>query len=376
MAIKKNFLRITGTWSELFTPGEYDNYVSDLTGTPALFYISDKKINPNTIKKGWFTLGGNIGQMRLLADKYIYAKACLDDPAGFITIITAHEHLPINDVEDVRDQMNDVIEQLMRLSERVTKNTISIDDHAVEYELLLRKIAKQDALNDKKFKEHDAEIANIYNKLDKHRTEYLNFFDAFAHTTAVINQHLTTTDYNVVDLWNKLYAAETLLLKYRADYKMLSVAIKNLELNGTGGGGADSGTITLIQSELASLTSQLDEITDDMNSLDLRVSNLEKNGSGGSQDDLTDEVATLNNKFAAVNNTITKLASLNDDDDIEIVFKKLLTTIPNNMKEVTTAIKDLIIRTNDSRNMLENTNFVTTDGQYCIDSDAIDLSDV
>lgn len=373
MATKKNFLRITGTWSELFTPGDYDNYVSDLTGTPALFYISDTKLDPSTITKGWFTLGGNIGQMRLLADKYIYAKACLDDPAGFITIITAHEHLPISDVDDVRDQMNDVIEQVMRLSTRVTKNTIRLDDHAVEYELLLRQIAKQNAKNDDKFQSIDDEIANIYSMQDKHRIEYLNFFDAFAHTNAVIDQHLTTIDYNVVDLWKKLYAAETLVLKYRADYKSLSVAIKNLELNGVSGG--NMGSAALIQSELASLTAQLGDITDDISSLNIRLTNVENNG-GGSYTDLSADIAKLNNKFAAVNNTITNLSSLDNEDDIEIVFNNLLRNIPNDSVEVTAAIKDIIAKTASNTAVINSGKLVTTDNQYVVDPEALSLSNI
>ena len=252
MATKKNFLRVTGTWSELFAPGDYDNYISDLSGTPALIYISDTQLDPINIPSGWFTLGGNIGQMKLSADKYVYAKAVLEDPAGFITLVQAHEHMPVSDVEDVRDQVNDVIEQVMHMAERITRNTIAIDDHALEHELLLRAIARQNALNANKFNEIENEIADIRDVGDKHRQEYLNFFDAFAHTNAIIDQHLTTIDFNVVDLWKKLYSAETLLIKYRADYKMLNVAIKNLELNGVGGG--DSGTSSsLILSELASL---------------------------------------------------------------------------------------------------------------------------
>ena len=184
MAIKKNFLRVTGIWSELFTPSDYDNYISDLSGTPALIYISDTQLDPINIPNGWFTLGGNIGQMKLSADKYVYAKAVLEDPAGFITLVQAHEHMPVSDVEDVRDQVNDVIEQVMHMAERITRNTIAIDDHALEHELLLRAIARQNALNANKFNEIENEIADIRDVGDKHRQEYLNFFDAFAHTNA------------------------------------------------------------------------------------------------------------------------------------------------------------------------------------------------
>lgn len=352
MAIKKNFLRITSTWNELFTPSEYDHYVSDLSGTPALFYISDTQLDPSTITKGWFTLGGNIGQMRLLSDKYVYAKANIDDPAGFITIITAHEHLPVNDVDDVRDQVNDVIEQIMNLTQRVTTNTISIEDHAVEYELLLRQIAKQDAANAKKFKEHDDDLAGIHDTLNKHRTEYLNFFDAFAHTTAVIEHHLTTTDYNVVDLWNKLHAAETLVMKYRADYKMLSVAIRNLEIGKVAG--ADTSQMTLIQSELASLTNQLGEVSHDMDTMNLRVDVLEKNADTGDKYDFTSDIAEINNKFASINNALAKLSAIDQNDAVEATFKELEPNLPSDLKEATAAIKDLIVKTNNSDDLIQN----------------------
>ena len=59
------------------------------------------QLDPINIPNGWFTLGGNIGQMKLSADKYVYAKAVLEDPAGFITLVQAHEHMPVSDVEDV-----------------------------------------------------------------------------------------------------------------------------------------------------------------------------------------------------------------------------------------------------------------------------------
>ena len=373
MATKKNFLRVTGTWSELFAPSDYDNYISDLSGTPALIYISDTQLDPINIPSGWFTLGGNIGQMKLSADKYVYAKAVLEDPAGFITLVQAHEHMPVSDVEDVRDQVNDVIEQVMHMAERITKNTIAIDDHALEHELLLRAIARQNALNADKFNEIENEIADIRDVGDKHRQEYLNFFDAFAHTNAVIDQHLTTIDFNVVDLWNKLYSAETLLLKYRADYKMLNVAIKNLELNGVGGG--DSGaSSSLILSELASLTEQLSQISDTINNLNVRVSSLERNGGTSTTDSAA--ISKLNKQFADVNNTITRLTDIVNPEDVEQVFDALVPNVDSDMVEVVTAIKDLILRTTTVQQMVDNNEIVTTNDKYEINPALIDLNDI
>ena len=373
MAIKKNFLRVTGIWSELFTPSDYDNYISDLSGTPALIYISDTQLDPINIPNGWFTLGGNIGQMKLSADKYVYAKAVLEDPAGFITLVQAHEHMPVSDVEDVRDQVNDVIEQVMHMAERITKNTIAIDDHALEHELLLRAIARQNALNADKFNEIENEIADIRDVGDKHRQEYLNFFDAFAHTNAVIDQHLTTIDFNVVDLWKKLYSAETLLIKYRADYKMLNVAIKNLELNGVGGG--DSGTSSsLILSELASLTEQLSQISDTINNLNVRVSSLERNGGTSTTDSAA--ISKLNKQFADVNNTITRLTDIVNPEDVEQIFDALVPNVDSDMVEVVTAIKDLILRTATVQQMVDNNEIVTTNDKYEINPAYIDLNDI
>ena len=373
MAIKKNFLRVTGIWSELFTPSDYDNYISDLSGTPALIYISDTQLDPINIPNGWFTLGGNIGQMKLSADKYVYAKAVLEDPAGFITLVQAHEHMPVSDVEDVRDQVNDVIEQVMHMAERITKNTIAIDDHALEHELLLRAIARQNALNADKFNEIENEIADIRDVGDKHRQEYLNFFDAFAHTNAIIDQHLTTIDFNVVDLWKKLYSAETLLIKYRADYKMLNVAIKNLELNGVGGG--DSGTSSsLILSELASLTEQLSQISDTINNLNVRVSTLERNGGTSTTDSAA--ISKLNKQFADVNNTITRLTDIVNPEDVEQIFDALVPNVDSDMVEVVTAIKDLILRTATVQQMVDNNEIVTTNDKYEINPAYIDLNDI
>ena len=373
MAIKKNFLRVTGIWSELFTPSDYDNYISDLSGTPALIYISDTQLDPINIPNGWFTLGGNIGQMKLSADKYVYAKAVLEDPAGFITLVQAHEHMPVSDVEDVRDQVNDVIEQVMHMAERITRNTIAIDDHALEHELLLRAIARQNALNANKFNEIENEIADIRDVGDKHRQEYLNFFDAFAHTNAVIDQHLTTIDFNVVDLWKKLYSAETLLIKYRADYKMLNVAIKNLELNGVGGG--DSGTSSsLILSELASLTEQLSQISDTINNLNVRVSTLERNGGTSTTDSAA--ISKLNKQFADVNNTITRLTDIVNPEDVEQIFDALVPNVDSDMVEVVTAIKDLILRTATVQQMVDNNEIVTTNDKYEINPAYIDLNDI
>ena len=373
MAIKKNFLRVTGIWSELFTPSDYDNYISDLSGTPALIYISDTQLDPINIPNGWFTLGGNIGQMKLSADKYVYAKAVLEDPAGFITLVQAHEHMPVSDVEDVRDQVNDVIEQVMHMAERITRNTIAIDDHALEHELLLRAIARQNALNANKFNEIENEIADIRDVGDKHRQEYLNFFDAFAHTNAVIDQHLTTIDFNVVDLWKKLYSAETLLIKYRADYKMLNVAIKNLELNGVGGG--DSGTSSsLILSELASLTEQLSQISDTINNLNVRVSSLERNGGTSTTDSAA--ISKLNKQFADVNNTITRLTDIVNPEDVEQIFDALVPNVDSDMVEVVTAIKDLILRTATVQQMVDNNEIVTTNDKYEINPAYIDLNDI
>ena len=373
MAIKKNFLRVTGIWSELFAPSDYDNYISDLSGTPALIYISDTQLDPINIPSGWFTLGGNIGQMKLSADKYVYAKAALDDPAGFITLVQAHEHMPVSDVEDVRDQVNDVIEQVMHMAERITRNTIAIDDHALEHELLLRAIARQNALNADKFNEIENEIADIRDVGDKHRQEYLNFFDAFAHTNAVIDQHLTTIDFNVVDLWKKLYSAETLLIKYRADYKMLNVAIKNLELNGVGGG--DSGaSSSLILSELASLTEQLSQISDTINNLNVRVSSLERNGGTSTTDSAA--ISKLNKQFADVNNTITRLTDIVNPEDVEQIFDALVPNVDSDMVEVVTAIKDLILRTATVQQMVDNNEIVTTNDKYEINPAYIDLNDI
>ena len=86
----------------------------------------------------FYLVGGNVGQIVADNTKYVYARAVVDDPTVQGTLVTDTENIIDDDLISVRNSVEFLTVQLMKLSKRVTKQELKSIDHGVDYELFVR----------------------------------------------------------------------------------------------------------------------------------------------------------------------------------------------------------------------------------------------
>ena len=139
------YLRATETWTELFSPREDAAYMVNLSGTSVkVIYSTIQLVDPTEFdeaEKHCFVIGGTISQIKCPPNTYVYAKAKQSHPSpdGSSVIIVAHNSRINPDVvTGANADVESLALQIVALTERVTKDELSMVDHDINYQKLLR----------------------------------------------------------------------------------------------------------------------------------------------------------------------------------------------------------------------------------------------
>ena len=141
MSSNKYYLRVANSWLKLFSPSGNRRYMANTSGLTIRMLIADDELDPSTINDNevhYFTVGGNVGQIVADNTKYVYARAVIDDPTIQGTLVTDTENILDDDLVSVRNSVEFLTLQLMKLSKRVTKQELKSVDHGVDYEIFVR----------------------------------------------------------------------------------------------------------------------------------------------------------------------------------------------------------------------------------------------
>lgn len=307
MSSNKYYLRVANSWLRLFTPSGNARYIANTSGLTIRLLFSNTQLdvaNINDDNVHYFTVGGNIGQIVAENTKYVYARAVTDDPVIQGTLITDTESIVDDDLTEVRDSVEFLSVQLMKLSSRVSKQEIKTIDHGVDYELFVRQ-----------------------------------FLDTTAHQhmqISAIHKHIAT-------IWEELLLAEKFIQNHRVEYAALREMIDNIRSSDEGNIRAEveliKADIVNILSNYADVTDAITDIRNDLSVTDQKYDNL-----------LNDEISPLRrkitelmNKLATLNNALATLTVNHTAEEINALFDDFVVTAPADMVPVVTAIRDDII---------------------------------
>lgn len=307
MSSNKYYLRVANSWLRLFTPSGNARYIANTSGLTIRLLFSNTPldvVNINDDNVHYFTVGGNIGQIVAENTKYVYARAVTDDPVIQGTLITDTESIVDDDLTAVRDSVEFLSVQLMKLSSRVSKQEIKAIDHGVDYELFVRQ-----------------------------------FLDTTAHQhmqISAIHKHIAT-------IWEELLLAEKFIQNHRVEYAALREMIDNIRSSDEGNIRAEveliKADIVNILSNYADVTDAITDIRNDLSVTDQKYDNL-----------LNDEISPLRrkitelmNKLATLNNALATLTVDHTAEEINALFDDFIVTAPADMVPVVTAIRDDII---------------------------------
>ena len=308
MSSNKYYLRVANSWLKLFSPSGNRRYMANTSGLTIRMLLSDTELDPTTIVDEdvhYFTVGGNIGQIVADSTKYVYAKAVVEDPVVQGTLVTDTESIIDDDLVSMRDSIEYLTLQLMKLSKRVTKQEMKSIDHGVDYELFIRQ-----------------------------------FLDTTAHQhiqISAIHKHIAT-------IWEELLMAEKFIQRHRVEYAALREMIDNIRNNDSVAG--LRAELTLMRTDIISILGNYNDVVEDITDIrnDLGTTNQKYDNL------LNDEISPLKrkltelmNKLATLNNALASLNVNYTPEQINEMFDDFILTVPSDMTATVTAIRDDIL---------------------------------
>lgn len=306
------YLRISKDWSLIVAPRETPTFLANTTGSTIQILLDTAVIDePQKLEKYALALGGTIPQVKVLPNEYLYARAMIvpsedgsEDENDSATIIVSDDKTTSNTLNALREYIDDVGTQVMRLSTRVTDNEIALINRGINYELLLRKLLYIDMVR------HES-VAQLTNQL--------------------------------IRISTRLFSAESYIFKLRTEFPSVKLRVDSLEnrMNSN-----EDSAVSKLKSQVAELFVQVDNIITKLNELVPKV----EEGWGNYDKIITDEINPLKNdlseltsSFNFLNNALVKFANTNTDDEINAAFAELLKQSSLEMEGPLTAMKNCIL---------------------------------
>ena len=419
MTANRRYLRVTNQWTEVLTPGTQNIYVANVSGSTIKMFLSDTSIDPDTITTEFFTIGGCITQVRIIMSKYVYFKASINDGVD-TAVVMDYEPIAMTDVDELKNELEKLTLETMYLSKRVTINELKLIRHKIDFKLLSRDWLRKSAIYDEKLDTIDGSLADLMDRMYtaeavlaavKAKTEDIDevqipmLFEQLsrhANTTNLaiadldsavfsiwerIYNHENTTaenfekvlgqlarhsdstnksiagiDASLFRIWKRLHVAEEFIVKHGNDYKVLKKAVDDLIENST------DVPAEVIVARLAAALERIATIEEGLNSANNEIERLKRNQSVD-VDALQNQLNRLDSDFASLNNALVQLSYSYTAEEIEDLFNTLIASVPENMVDAITAIKDDLVRlcaTHAIAEALEDGTIVTTENKYIV----------
>ena len=388
MSIDRRFIRVTNQWSEAFTPGDNDQYVVNISGYTVKMFLSATQINPSTITKEFFTIGGNITQIKVDKGMYAYLTAVIADGED-TAVIADYEKMPLTDIEYLQDELEKSINQIMRLSDRVTKTELNLVRNKINLKRFTREWLHALASTDKYLADSSAQILSLMERVyavegtlndlradtEYHdKVEYSDVVRTFTSQANSTNLAITNINRQLLDIWDRLYIAERWMIEHGAKYDALKTAVDIIIQNDTGNSSTDSSIVEAI----AAIVNRMNVVETGLRAANTEIDNLKNNPNNVS--DLRAAVNALDANFAALNNAIINLSYSYSEEEIEELFSMMIDSVPADMVATVTAVKDDLIRlskTTDILDSIEDGSIVTTNNNYILGNLSVsDLNDI
>lgn len=301
----KQYLRISKDWGVVLYPREEDTYIANLTGSTILAQLSTEKMeNPAATETYALAIGGTLPQLKVTKDQYLYARSLADEDES-ATVIADGKRVDMADIEDVKVDISSLAVEIMKLTNRVSRNEVELAQRDISYTLLRRELLHDGLIRDGR--------------------------------TAALSS-------NVLSLAMRLFAAETLIYKFRNEYPNTIFRLEALEHQLSEEN--EDNPLTALEIQISALSNQINNLT-------FRVNELVPKVEEGWQDydklvkeqiePLKDSVDVLSDDFDSLNNSLVQLAAKYTDEEINTVFDRIIRDVSEDMIGPITALKNLII---------------------------------
>ena len=388
MSTNRHTLSVTNTWTELFTPGDTDNYLLNFSGTPVHVYLSNTQIKkPETITEDYFTIGGNISQLRADKKDYVYVRAEVNDNE-FTPVMTDNVIIPANDVDTIIEEVNGIAGELSALTLRVTNNEVWIKQHEADHIVFNRSYLHQIELLNAKDKELEGKytdlltrlvaaenlINNVNTRVTTMETSTIpTLKEKLEETAATLQENISSLTTLVLQIMNRLVTAENWIAEHQGEYKALKTAVEILQdaVDSGSTGGDNSGLLTRIND----LTNRMETAETNINKLNQQMKDI-TGGGDTSVATLAQTVNTLNNDFTYLNNSLAELTNKHTAEEITDTFNLLIEVVPDDIKETITGIKDSLLTIASNKGSADSYysgNTVTLDSELYMNATASDV---
>lgn len=388
MSTNRHTLSVTNTWTELFTPSDSDNYLLNFSGTPVHVYLSSTQIKqPTTITEDYFTIGGNISQLRADKSDYVYVRAEVGDNE-FTPVMTDNVIIPSNDVDTLTEEVNGIAGELSALTLRVTNNEVWIKQHEADHIVFNRSYLHQIELLNAKDQELEnnytdllerlvaAEklISNVDTRVTTLETDTVPTLKTkLEETAATLQENISSLTTLVLQIMNRLVTAENWISEHQGEYKSLKTSVEILQeaIDSGSAGGDTSGLLTRIND----LSNRMETAETNINTLNKQMADITGGGTT-SVTELATTVKTLNDNFTYLNNSISELTNKHTAEEITETFNLLIEVVPDDIKTTITGIKDsllTIVSNKGSADSYYSGNTVTLDSELYMNASASEV---
>ena len=308
MSSNKHFLRISDSWLNIFTPSGNTRYMNNASGVTIRLLISDTDIDPTTIvddEVHYFTVGGSIGTICANNDKYVYARAVANSVTTHGILVCDTETITNDDLEAVREEVETISVEIMRLMHRVSKQERKTIDHGVDYELFVREF------------------------LDTTARHHIQF--------SAIHKHIAT-------IWEELLMAERFIQNHRNEYTELKEMVDNIRnINND----KISAELSLVKADVTSLLTNHANTVNAINVLQQQLATTDGKYDtllNGEISPLRSQLLNLTGNLAALNNSLVLFVDKYNETDLNNAFDAFILAAPPSMVSTITAVKDYTLR--------------------------------
>lgn len=346
MSSNKHFLRVTNNWTKIAEPADNNNYFANISGTTIQCVLTDDEVSdPTTIDADElhpFTVGGTISQLGTQGVKWVYARADVG-ATGQAAIMVDTERMPVDDVNNIQEEVQSLAVEIMKLTKRVSTNRLDNIDHGIDYELFIRQ---------------------------------------FIDSTAEHHLQFTALHKHVATIWEELFLAEKYIQQHRSDYAVLKDLVDHIETRvpASGGGTINSAELQQLQDDVASVITTIGNCTRSLDDLKKQVQlNTADIGdiTNSELPPIKSKVNELSDNLAALNNALVQMTVNYTVDDVNDTFSDLIVGVPASSIATVTAIRDFIISIINNKTALSSISsgdeILTTNDTLLLDGDDVDV---
>ena len=301
---RNQYLRVGREWIKLYDPQENGVYIINTSGHTVKCLVSETEPKAPYAEKNAYPVGGSICQLRVNPNEYVYARACVDGDDDEVIVACNTTGTPVNadDVNDIRNQVNYIVSQVMRMNMTMTNYQLDQIRHINDFAI---------------FKQ------NYY--LD----------------TMFFNRREAARGNMIMNVLNRIFKAEMWIKRHLIEFAKLKEDVKYFDSKSE------------IAKKVKSMSDDLSTVLSTTTSLVSRLDYLEPLIEEGWQDydslvkehitPMKTELTGFHNDMRYLHNALVRFTSAHTIGDVNAIFDEIIRDASDESEDTVIAIRDLIV---------------------------------